>query len=171
MLSVTVFGQANLIPKRIIYQGDTGVFFTRKQEVEILKNLEYKEIFKSNLDSMYEYSLNCTEALELSRNSFFKLYDIYTVLDSVAVEQTNRANKEEELKEMAQDSLAQEKVKKKSWRKAAIGEGILITGVVVGVVTGAWVPVATLVIVAEAAIIMDMKPPKFSMKNLFFKPE
>ena len=120
---------------------------------------------------MYEYSLNCTEALELSRNSFFKLYDIYTVLDSVAVEQTNRANKEEELKEMAQDSLAQEKVKKKSWRKTAIGEGILITGVVVGVVTGAWVPVATLVIVAEAAIIMDMKPPKFSMKNLFFKPE
>jgi hypothetical protein len=120
---------------------------------------------------MYEYSLNCTEALQLSRNSFFKLYDIYTVLDSVAVEQTTRANKEEELKKVAQDSLAQEKVKKKSWRKVAIGEGILIAGTVVGVVTGAWVPVATLVIVAEVAIIMDMKPPKFSVKNLFFKPE
>ena len=120
---------------------------------------------------MYQYSLNCTEALELSRNSFFKLYDIYTELDSIAVEQTNRANKEEALKISAQDSLAQETVKKKGWRKAAIGEGVLIAGTIVGVVTGAWIPVATIVIVAEAAIILNMKPPKFSMKNLFFKPE
>ena len=120
---------------------------------------------------MYEYALNCTEALQLSRTSFFKLYDIYSELDSIAIKETKRANMEDSLKQVAQDSLSLEKVKKRSWRKAAIGEGILITGVIVGAVTGAWVPVATIVIVCEVAIIMDMKPPKFSAKNLFFKPE
>jgi hypothetical protein len=120
---------------------------------------------------MYEYSLNCTEALQLSRTSFFKLYDIYTELDSISIKQTKRANLADSLKQVAQDSLVLEKGKKRSWRRAAIGEGILITGAVVGAITGAWVPVATIVIVTELAIILDVKPPKLSAKNLFFKPE
>jgi hypothetical protein len=54
-VNLTVFGQVNLLPKRIVYQGDTGIFLTKKQEVEILKTFEYKEIYKSNLDSMFRF--------------------------------------------------------------------------------------------------------------------
>ncbi len=120
---------------------------------------------------MFKFSYNCTEALMLSREAFFGLYEQYNQLEDEAKLQRQNATIEKGLKKAAQDSLSEEKVKKKGWRKAAIGEGILIVGAVVGVVSGAWVPVATLVIVAEVAIIMDVKPPKFSMKNLFFKPE
>ena len=107
----------------------------------------------------------------LSREAFFGLYDQYNQLEDEAKLQRETATIEKGLRKVAQDSLSEEKIKKKSWRKVAIGEGILIVGAVVGAVTGAWVPVVTIVIVAEVAIIMDMKPPKFSVKNLFFKPE
>jgi len=120
---------------------------------------------------MFKFSYNCTEALMLSREAFFGLYDQYNQLEDEAKLQRETATIEKGLRKAAQDSLSEEKVKKKSWRKVAIGEGILIVGAVVGAVTGAWVPVVTIVIVAEVAIIMDMKPPKFSVKNLFFKPE
>ena len=170
-VNLTVFGQVNLLPKRIVYQGDTGIFLTKKQEVEILKTFEYKEIYKSNLDSMFRYADNCTEALMLSRTAFFSLYDQYNQLESEAKLQRDNAINEKKLKEAAQDSLADEKIKKKTWRRVAVGEGILIAGAVVGTVTGAWVPVAAIVIAAEVAIILNVKPPKITMKNLFFKPE
>jgi hypothetical protein len=107
----------------------------------------------------------------LSREAFFGLYDQYNLLEDEAKLQRDNAINEKKLKENAQDSLATEKVKKRTWRRVAIGEGVLIAGAVVGAVTGAWVPVATIVIVAEVAIILDVKPPKITMKNLFFKPE
>ena len=120
---------------------------------------------------MFKFSYNCTEALMLSREAFFGLYEQYNKLEEEAVLQRDNASKERKLKEIAQDSLLNEKVKKRTWRRVAIGEGVLIAGAVVGAVTGAWVPVATIVIVAEVAIILDVKPPKLTMKNLFFKPE
>ena len=120
---------------------------------------------------MFRYADNCTEALMLSREAFFGLYDQYNLLEDEAKLQRDNAINEKKLKENAQDSLATEKVKKKTWRRAAIGEGILIAGAVAGAVTGAWVPVAAIVVAAEDAIILNVKPPKITMKNLFFKPE
>jgi hypothetical protein len=120
---------------------------------------------------MFRYADNCTEALMLSRTAFFSLYDQYNQLESEAKLQRDNAINEKKLKEAAQDSLADEKIKKKTWRRVAVGEGILIAGAVVGTVTGAWVPVAAIVIAAEVAIILNVKPPKITMKNLFFKPE
>ena len=120
---------------------------------------------------MFRYADNCTEALMLSREAFFGLFDQYNLLEDEAKLQRDNAINEKKLKELAQDSLSNEKVKKKTWRRVAIGEGILITGAVVGVVTGAWVPVAAIVIASEVAIILNVKPPKLTMKNLFFKPE
>jgi hypothetical protein len=120
---------------------------------------------------MFRYADNCTEALMLSRTAFFSLYDQYNGLEDEAKLQRDNAINEAKLKQGARDSLTTETVKKKTWRRAAIGEGILIVGAVVGAATGAWVPVAAIVIVAEVAIILDVKPPKITMKNLFFKPE
>ena len=120
---------------------------------------------------MFKFSYNCTEALMLSREAFFGLYGQYNALEEEAILQRDNATNERKLKEIAQDSLSDEKIKKRTWRRAAIGEGILIVGTIVGAATGAWVPVAAIVIVAEVAIILDVKPPKITMKNLFFKPE
>lgn len=120
---------------------------------------------------MFKFSYNCTEALMLSREAFFGLYGQYNELEEEAMLHRDNAKKERKLKEGARDSLATETGKKRTWRRAAIGEGVLILGTIVGVATGAWVPVAAIVIVAEVAIILDVKPPKITMKNLFFKPE
>ena len=120
---------------------------------------------------MFKFSYNCTEALMLSREAFFGLYGQYNALEEEAILQRDNAANERKLKEGARDSLSTETTRKRTWRRAAIGEGILIAGAVVGAATGAWVPVVAIVIVAEVAIILDVKPPKLTMKNLFFKPE
>jgi hypothetical protein len=120
---------------------------------------------------MFRYADNCTEALMLSRTAFFSLYDQYNKLEDEGKLQRDNALNEVKLKQDARDSLANETVKKKTWRRAAIGEGVLIAGAVVGAVTGAWVPVAAIVVATEVAIILNVQPPKITMKNLFFKPE
>lgn len=107
----------------------------------------------------------------LSREAFFGLYEQYNKLEDEAKLQRDNALNEAKLKQGARDSLTTETVRKKTWRRAAIGEGVLIVGAVVGAVTGAWVPVAAIVVVTEVAIILNVKPPKITMKNLFFKPE
>lgn len=120
---------------------------------------------------MFRYADNCTEALMLSHEAFFGLYEQYSLLEDEAILQRENAIEEKKLKQDALNNLANETLKKKTWRRAAIGEGVLIVGTVVGVATGAWVPVAAIVIVTEVAIILNVQPPKLTMKNLFFKPE
>ena len=132
--------------------------------------MAYKEYYKTNLDSMFKFADNCTEALLLSREAFFGLYDNYNKLEDEAhiLEDTLAQAKFE--KKLAVGKAEQEKNKRVVWKRIAIGEGILIAGAITGVVTGAWVPVVAVVVAAEMAIILNKQAPKISAKNLFFKP-
>lgn len=115
---------------------------------------------------MFKYADNCTEALMLSRDAFFGLYENYNKLEEEAVAQRDSASQAKFERDEAKGKLESEKQKKKKWIRLAIGEGVLIAGTIIGVTTGAWVPVAAVVVVTEIALIMDAKPPKLSVSNV-----
>lgn len=115
---------------------------------------------------MFKYADNCTEALMLSRTAFFGLYDNYHKLEDEAELQRDSASQAKFERDEAKGKLEGEKQKKKKWIRLAIGEGVLIGGAIVGIATGAWVPVAAVVVVTEVALIMDAKPPKLSVSNV-----
>jgi hypothetical protein len=117
---------------------------------------------------MFKFADNCTEALMLSREAFFGLYDNYNKLEEEAIAQRDSASQAKFERDEAKGKLAMETGKKKKWIRLAIGEGVLIVGTIVGVATGAWVPVAAIVVVTEIALIMDAKPPspKLSISNV-----
>lgn len=108
---------------------------------------------------MFKYADNCTEALMLSREAFFGLYDNYNKLEEEAIAQRDSSSQAKFERDEAKGKLNMETEKKKKWIRLAIGEGVLIVGTIVGVATGAWVPVAAIVVVTEIALIMDAKPP------------
>ena len=64
---------------------------------------------------MFRFSENCTEALMLSRDAFFGLYDNYRELEQEAVLQRDRANTEEKLKNEAIEKYNKENTKSKKW--------------------------------------------------------
>jgi hypothetical protein len=72
---------------------------------------------------MFRFSENCTEALMLSRDAFFGLYDNYRELEQEAVLQRDRANTEEKLKNEAVEKYNKENLRKKRWRRVALVEG------------------------------------------------
>ena len=118
-ISVTVCGQ-KFLPQRIVYQGDTGIFLNRKQENEILQALKFKEVYKQNLDSMFQFTVNCTGALRASNQMYSELQDKFVDLQDVAEDEKARADNEEKLKKDALEKAAQEENKKKNWRTVAI---------------------------------------------------
>jgi hypothetical protein len=126
---VTVYGQ-NLVPLRIVFQGDTGIFFNKKQEAELLVKLKYKEVYKENFDSLYKFSINCSRNVEQLRNDYDNLNVLYDSLEVEANNQRQIAKTEKSLRVDTENKLSEEKNRKKIWRRVAIIEGsglLLIT--------------------------------------------
>ena len=119
---------------------------------------------------MFKFADNCTEALLLSRESFFGLYENYTKLEDESHVLEDSLGQAKFERKQAFGQAEKEKGKRIVWKRVAIGEGILIIGAITGVVTGAWVPVVAVVVAAEVAIILNKEAPKVSVKNLFFEP-
>lgn len=119
---------------------------------------------------MFKFADNCTDALMLSREAFFGLYDNYNKLEEEAIIQRDTASQAKFERNNAIAKVGQEKDKKIKWRKLAFGEGFIIIGAITGIATGAWVPVAAIVVAAEVLLFLDTKPPKITKSTLFFKP-
>ena len=77
---------------------------------------------------MFQFSLNCTEALIYSRDAYEELYTFYDELESEATRQRGRADEERALRIQTQEKLALENKRKKRWRKAAVVQGVGIVG-------------------------------------------
>ena len=119
---------------------------------------------------MFKFANNCTEALLLSREAFFGLYENYNKLEEESHVLEDSLGQAKFDRKQAYAKSEQEKTKRIVWKRVAIGEGIAIVGVITGVVTGAWVPVVAVVVVAEVAMILNKDAPEISLKNLFYKP-
>ena len=161
MLTLTgiAFGQT-IRPKRIVYQGDTGIFLTKRQEGEVLKRLALRDSYKSEIDSIFKYSSDCTDALLLSRDAFFGLYDNYKDLEEEAMNSALKNQNLESQLEQVQEKIKQEQKKKVRWRRATVGTSIVAVGAVAAVITGAWLPALAVGAAVELGYILTPKKDK-----------
>ncbi len=155
----TNFGQT-IRPKRIVYRGDTGIFLTKRQEGEVLKRLALRDSYKSEIDSIFKYSSDCTDALLLSREAFFGLFDNYKDLEEESMNSALKNQNLESQLEQAQEKISQEQKKKVRWRRATVGTSIVAVGAVAAVVTGAWLPALAVGAAVELSYILTPKKNK-----------
>lgn len=145
-----VYGQEIELPKRIVLKGDSGVFFTKKQEIILINKLENIKKLESTVDSL-EYSnqicqsnLRSAEVVnEISKNRKDQLYQIVNSQDSII---------------KGQDSIIEsqhEKIRK--WKKGTLCTSVVAVGCVLAGVTGAWLPAVAVIAVTEAAIIFTKR--------------
>lgn len=153
------FGQT-IRPKRIVYQGDTGIFLTKRQEGEVLKKLALRDSYKSEIDSIFKYSSDCTDALLLSRDAFFGLYDNYKDLEEEAMNSSQKNQNLQSQLDQSQEKLLQEQKKKIRWKRATVSSGIIAVGAVTSVVTGVWLPALTVGAVIELGYLLTQKKNK-----------
>jgi len=161
MLTVigTSFGQT-IRPKRIVFQGDTGIFLTKRQEGEVLKKLALRDTYKSELDSMFKYSSECTDALLLSREAFFGLFDNYKDLEDETKDLSYKVENLEKQKDEAEIKLKKEQEKKVKWRRATVGTSVVAVGAVVAVVSGVWLPALAVTGIVELGYLLTPKKSK-----------
>jgi len=125
---VTAFGQV-LKPHRIVYEGDTGVFFNKTQELLLLTIIKTEKAQKKEIEQLYIYKDNSDNQLKAEQKHSEDLNRAFTSMETEAKAQ--RKKYQDEVVSHTETKLELEKQtnKKKTWRKVAIGEGIGLIGV------------------------------------------
>ena len=128
LFSVTAFGQV-LKPHRIVYEGDTGVFFNKTQELLLLTIIKTEKAQKKEIEQLYIYKDNSDNQLKAEQKHSEDLNRAFTSMETEAKAQ--RKKYQDEVVSHTETKLELEKQtnKKKTWRKVAIGEGIGLIGV------------------------------------------
>ena len=157
-MSVTVYGQKELpIPSRVIVDGDSGIFYNKKEELILLYHLEQKKIIKSKIDSLEFINdsitsvlIDCEKNLKGSQVDFNKFSQ-------------NNYNTKVELVDkkidnvLLENQISSEKKKTRLWRKTALGTAVFAVGAIGFGVTGLWLPALAVVTVTEIAIIFTKR--------------
>jgi hypothetical protein len=117
---VIAFGQV-LKPHRIVYEGDTGVFFNKSQELLLLTIIKTEKAQKKEIEQLYIYKDNCDNQVKSEQKANADLNKLFTEMESEA----NRL-KEKYNNELIEHSKTKEKLKiqtdrKKKWRTISIG--------------------------------------------------
>jgi hypothetical protein len=120
---VTVCGQ-HLTPKRIIFEGDTGVFFKNKQEVELLVKFKQLEGCTLEVEKWRKYASDADLAIARERAAFNKLSAAYLESNSLAREYKTKYEGEYSEHQKTILNLNTETDRKKTWRKWAIRSGV-----------------------------------------------
>ncbi len=124
---MTAFGQV-LKPIRIVYECDTGVFFSKSQELLLLTIIKTEKAQKKEIEQLYIYKDNCDEQLKNEQDANVYLNVLFTQMESEA----NRL-KEKYNNELIEHSKTKEKLeiqtdRKKKWRGVAIGSLVVNFG-------------------------------------------
>ena len=126
-------GQPSLFPKRIVYNGDTGSFFVRKQEVALLQLIKQGEGYKKENTHLLDYQINCDRQLDAERKAYDTLYLNFLEATDLAGEFQIKYEKEWQLHQRTQAELEKQIGLKIRWRKTSIWLGVsniaLATGV------------------------------------------
>ncbi len=122
MTNAIVYGQL-LTPKRIVFLGDTGVFFTNKQEVELLVKFKQLENCKLEVNSWKKYAANADIQIGKERAYYDSLNTEYVTLSKLAKEYKDKYEGEYNSHQQTILKLEKQKSKTITWRKWAIGLG------------------------------------------------
>ena len=124
LISVTVCGQ-QLRPKRIVFEKDTGVFFTSAQETQLLVKLKQLEGCKSELAYCKEYAINADIQIQKEQAAYDSLYRKFHELQIVANELQEKYRLEFDAHNKTKELLVTENTRKKNWRTAALISGVI----------------------------------------------
>ena len=122
MTSVIACGQ-HLTPKRIIFSGDTGVFFTYKQEIELLVKFKQFEGCKLEKAKWEKYAMDADLQMARERTAYESLDNEYSNLLEVSKDFQKKYNDEYTAHENTKVKLADMTDKKNSWVKATFTTG------------------------------------------------
>lgn len=127
LFSVTAFGQV-LKPHRIVYEGDTGVFFNKQQELLLLTIIKTEKAQKKEIEQLYVYKNNCDEQLLKEQKHSEDLNKAFTSMEVEAKLQREKYITEKIEHEKTKVDLQTQTNKKKNWRNLALGS-ILVNGI------------------------------------------
>ena len=123
LLSLTVLGQA-IKPNRIVFNGDTGIFFNKQQEILLLTIIKNERANKLELEQMYIYKNNCDEQLKKEQRANADLNKLFTEMESEANRLKEKYNNELIEHAKTKEKLEIQTDRKKKWRGTAIGSVI-----------------------------------------------
>lgn len=124
---MTAFGQV-LKPHRIVYEGDTGVFFNKQQELLLLTIIKTEKAQKKEIEQLYVYKNNCDEQLLKEQKHSEDLNKAFTSMEAEANLQREKYVTEKTEHEKTKIDLQKQTNKKKNWRNVALGS-ILVNGI------------------------------------------
>jgi hypothetical protein len=113
----------HLTPKRIIFGGDTGIFFTNKQEIELLVKFKQFEGCKHEKAKWEKYAMDADLQIERERSAYDHLNNEYDNLLVVSKDFQNKYNTEYTAHENTKVKLADITDKKNKWVKSTFITG------------------------------------------------
>ena len=122
LTNVIACGQ-HLTPKRIVFSGDTGIFFTNKQEIELLVKFKQFEGCKLEKAKWERYAMDADLQIERERSAYDHLNGEYDKLLDVSKDFQKKYNDEYTAHENTKVKLTDMTNKKNSWVKATFITG------------------------------------------------
>jgi hypothetical protein len=113
----------HLTPKRIVFSGDTGVFFTHKQEIELLVKFKQLEGCKLEIEKWKRYANDADLQIDREREVYNYLNKEYSSLLTVSKDFQKKYNDEYTAHENTKVKLSDMTDKKNSWVKATFITG------------------------------------------------
>lgn len=129
MISATAYGQL-LSPKRIVFEKDTGIFFSSTQEIKLLVKLKQLEACEEEKAQWILYANKADKQVGDERIAYERLMKEYIALEGVARDFENKYNKEFQEHQSTKNTLAIQIDKKRTWTKIAVGS-LLINGTLI----------------------------------------
>lgn len=113
----------HLTPKRIVFSGDTGIFFTNKQEIELLVKFKQFEGCKLEVEKWKKYATDADLQIDKEREAYDNLTKEYRSLLVVSKDFQKKYNDEYTAHENTKVKLADMTTKKNKWVKATFITG------------------------------------------------
>jgi hypothetical protein len=122
LTSAIACGQ-HLTPKRIVFSGDTGIFFTHKQEIELLVKFKQFEGCKLEKEKWEKYATDADLQIAKERTAYDALNKEYNSLLIVSKDFQKKYNNEYITHEDTKVKLNEANDIKNKWVKATFTTG------------------------------------------------
>lgn len=129
MISATAYGQL-LSPKRIVFEKDTGIFFSSTQEVKLLVKLKQLEACQEEKAQWILYANKADKQVGEERIAYERLMKEYIALEGVAKDFENKYNKEFQEHQGTKNALIIQTDKKRTWIKIAAASLTINAGLI-----------------------------------------
>jgi hypothetical protein len=129
LISATAYGQL-LSPKRIVFEKDTGIFFSSTQEIKLLVKMKQLEACQEEKAQWILYANKADKQVGEERIAYGRLMKEYIALEGVAKDFEDKYNKEFQEHQGTKNALTIQIDKKRTWIKIAVGS-LLVNGTLI----------------------------------------